>query len=58
MKLVEKSLKQIAKQLEIRNAYIEHEVARDMRKRGVETEDDIKLKERLADIDKKYENNI
>lgn len=58
MKLVEKSLKQIAKQLEIRNAYIEHEVARDMRKRGVETEEDLKLKERLADIDKKYEKNI
>lgn len=58
MKLVEKSLKQIAKQLEIRNAYIEHEVARDMRKRGVETEEDLKLKERLDDIDKKYEKNI
>lgn len=58
MKLVEKSLKEIAKQLEIRNAYIEHKVARDMRKRGVETEEDLKLKERLDDIDKKYEKNI
>lgn len=58
MKLVEKSLKEIAKQLEIRNAYIEHKVARDMRKRGVETEEDLKLKERLTDINKKYENNI
>lgn len=57
MKLVEKSLKQIAKQLEIRNAYLEREVAKEMRERRVEKED-IKLKERLDDIDKKYEKNI
>lgn len=57
MKLVEKSLKEIAKQLEIRNAYLEREVAKEMRERRVEKED-IKLKERLDDIDKKYEKNI
>ena len=57
MKLVEKSLKEIAKQLEIRNAYMEREVAKEMRERKVEKED-IKLKERLTDINKKYENNI
>lgn len=57
MKLVEKSLKEIAKQLEIRNAYMEREVAKEMRERKVEKED-IKLKERLEEIDEKYGKNI
>lgn len=57
MAMIVKVLKEIAKQLEIRNAYIEREVKKEVRRHKIEKED-IKLKEHLEEIEEKYGKNI